>query len=271
MQVALVGCGNMGSALLSGMARSGLLSSIRLYNRSSVKAEALAAALPSAKVFADVQQAVAGAELVLLAVEPDGILPILREVAPVLADSNPLVISVAAGVCLSQMQAVVPSARLLRLMPNTAVAIGEGSSAFVCSSTCLPTDAELCQRLFAQTGLCIELPREDDIQAVVSLSGSAPAFFYELLDAMAKQGVTQGLSLDLSLQFAAQAMRGAAMLQQQTGKSPNALRNAITSPNGATLAGLRRLNSLHVKEHWQSVLQACSDRLQEMDAERANS
>ncbi len=225
--------------------------------------------MPAATVCADAQQAAEGAELVVLAVEPDGILPILSDLASLLTATNPLVVSVAAGVTLSQMQALAPTARLVRLMPNTAVAIGEGASAFVCAPSCLPSDAALCQQLFAPTGLCLELPREADIQAVASLAGSAPAFFYELLDAMAKQGVAQGLSLELSLQLAAQAMRGTASLQQQTGKSPNALRNAITSPNGATLAGLRRLNSLHVKENWQSVMQACSDRLLEMDAERS--
>ncbi|MFI3243748.1 MAG: pyrroline-5-carboxylate reductase [Akkermansia sp.] len=269
MQVTLVGCGNMGSALLLGIARTGLVSSFHLFNRSSAKAESLARQLPNASVFSNAADALAGANVVLLAVEPDGILPLLSELAGVLETSRPLVISVAAGVRLSQMQALVPHARLVRLMPNTAVAIGEGSSGFVCSSSCLAADAPLCQRLFAATGLCVELSCEDDIQAVVSLAGSAPAFFYELLDAMQQQGVAQGLSPELSLQLATQAMKGSAALQQQSGQDPKSLRNAITSPNGATLAGLRRLNALQLKQHWQSVLQACANRLQEMDAERS--
>ncbi len=258
----------MGSALLLGMARTGLVDVARLCNRTAAKALSLAEMLPCAQVFEGASEAAQGAELVLLALEPDGILPMLDELRDVIVRDNPLIVSVAAGVTLAAMQSHVPQARIVRLMPNTAVSIGEGVSGFVCGSQCLEGDAQLCEQLFAQTGLCVPLDREDDIQAVVSLAGSAPAFFYEILDAMSKQGAAQGLSPELSLQLATQAMKGAAALQQATGKSPNALRNAITSPNGATLAGLRRLNSLKIKENWQSVLQASSDRLQEMDAER---
>lgn len=269
MQVAFIGCGNMGSALLHGVMRSGLVDSLCLCNRTLTKAEMLASSYPQAKVSDSATLAAAGANVLILALEPQGVLPVLSELAGVIAQTQPLVISVAAGVPLSSMQAIIPTARLVRMMPNTAVAIGEGVCGFICGEHCHATDADCCHQLFGQTGLCVELQTEDDIQAVVSLAGSAPAFFYEILDAMTKQGTAQGLTPELSLQLAAQAMKGAAALQQQTGKSPNALRNAITSPNGATLTGLRRLNSLKIKEHWQTVMQASSDRLREMDAQQS--
>lgn len=269
MQVALIGCGNMGSALLKGMVRTGRIRSALLCNRSQAKAESLAASIEHARVCPSANEAALGSDVLLLALEPDGILPMLDELSEQLSQSKPLIISVAAGVSLAAMQAHAPQARLVRLMPNTAVSIGEGASGFVCAAHCLPNDAQLCQELFEQTGLCLPLQSEDEILPIVSLAGSAPAFIYELLDAMVSQGAAQGLSPELALQLATQSMKGAAALQQATGKSPKALRNAITSPNGATLAGLRKLNALQIKEHWQQVMQATADRFNEMESERS--
>lgn len=271
MHVALIGCGNMGSALLRGMVRTGLIDAVQLCNRTRLKAEMLAEALSvqlSQITIADSAIAAAtGADVILLALEPDGILPMLDELATILAATKPLVISVAAGVSLAAMQQHAPKTRLMRLMPNTPVSVGEGASGFICGDCCLASDAQLCQDLLAQTGLCLPLQDEGEIQAVVSLAGSAPAFLYEILDAMLTQGIAQGLSPETALALATQSMKGAATLQQQTGKSPKALRNAITSPNGATLAGLRRLNSLKIKENWQEVLQATAERFLKMEAE----
>ncbi len=258
----------MGSALLRGVVAPDV--SYALYNRSMEKAQRLATHLSGSCIAMSEQEAAQGADVIILALKPAGIMPCMESISPVLASSNPLIISLAAGVSLADMAQAAPAAsKLLRLMPNTPCEIGQGASAIIGNEYCHRSDVELCCRVLAGTGLIVELEQESQLHAVIALAGSAPAYFYELLDAMACEGEAMGLSRDISLQLASQAMRGAATLQQVSCAEPKKLRNDVTSPNGATLAALRKLNSLGLKDGWRSCMQAAVTRAIEMENEQS--
>ncbi len=266
----------MGAALAEGIARGKREVTITLSNRSAQKADDLAARLTpyghETRVIDDVHDALYEADVVILAVKPWDILPLLRELSPTLEtqEQSTLVISLAAGVALEEMQACLPTespCRLLRAMPNTPVSVGEGVTALLRGEGVDEVQMQLCRDLLASSGLVVELEREEQIHGLIALAGSSPAYFFELMDAMARVGEQMGISRELSLQMASQSMRGAAALQLSSGVDPKALRNAVTSPQGTTLAALRRLQARGVKEAWEDVLLAAHDRSREMEQE----
>ncbi len=268
MQVSIIGCGNMGAALAKGLARALPSLTLTLCNRSAEKLDSLCSALGNqgAQInpTQDINNAVNDANLVFLAVKPWDILPLLDSmVLPT------LYVSLAAGVPLHDMEQHAPvGSRLMRAMPNTAVASLVGTTAYIRGKNCTAEDAALCHQLLSPLGLALELPDESQIHALIALAGSSPAYFYELLDAMQMVGEQMGLSRELSLQLASSAMRGAASLQLESQQDPKNLRNAVTSPNGVTLSALRRLNALDIKNSWQEVCRAAQMRSQEMEADQ---
>ncbi len=262
----------MGSALILGMAQSERISEFSLCNRSPDKATALAQRLHdmgyTATSHADAKSSIMNADIIILGVKPWDILPLLAELRDELAQRSCLIISLAAGVSLSSMQeALEPCARLLRAMPNTPVSVGEGVTALIRGEHATDEDMQLANDLLQPTGLVVELEQEEQIHGLIALSGSSPAYFFDLLDSMAAMGGELGIPRELALRIASQSMRGAATLQQLTQQDPKTLRNAVTSPNGTTLAALRKLHSLGVKDHWQDVLRAAHGRSIEMEAE----
>ncbi len=266
MRVSVIGCGNMGAALVKGLARALPSLNLMLCNRSTEKLTKLCAELEAHTTnihqTQDIDKAILGADLVFLAVKPWDILPILGSVK-----QPALFVSLAAGVPLCDLEKHAPAgSRLMRAMPNTAVASLVGTTAYIRGKHATAEDAALCHQLLAPLGLAIELQDESQIHALIALAGSSPAYFYELLDAMQQVGEQMGLSRELSLQLASSAMRGAASLQLETQQDPKTLRNAVTSPNGVTLFALRRLNALDIKNSWQDVCRAAQTRSQEMEA-----
>ncbi len=265
----------MGAALALGMGRASEAITFHLCNRSPQKAQQLARELTDlghhVRVHDEAQSAAQDADVLILAVKPWDILPMLQTLSSLLTARPLLVISLAAGVALAQMQDALPAGaacRLMRAMPNTPVRVGEGVTALLRGSSASTADVTLCEALFASTGTVIELSDEQQIHALIALAGSAPAYFFDLLDSMAAAGAQLGIPREQALLMAAQTMRGAAALQLASDDDPKTLRNAVTSPQGTTLAALRKLHALGVKDAWEQVLHAAHDRSREMEKER---
>ncbi len=266
----------MGSALLLGIAEAARHVEYSLCNRSPEKAQLLAEQLRMHSCTVTVEQdacrAAAGADIVILGVKPWDFLPLLTQLESRLSAPSPLIVSLAAGVSLSSMEGCLSAdstTRLMRAMPNTPVRVGAGVTALIRGKGVQDDDMEQVQELLRPTGLVVELENEAQIHGLIALSGSSPAYFFDLLDSMAALGEELGIPRELALRMASQSMRGAALLQQESGQDPKSLRNAVTSPNGTTLAALRKLHALRVKDHWQDVLRAAHARSLEMEAEAA--
>ncbi len=266
----------MGSALLLGIAQAARHVEYSICNRSPEKAQLLAEQLEVLNCPVTVEQdacrAATGADIVILGVKPWDILPLLTQLESRLSTQSSLIISLAAGVSLSSMEECLcagPMTRLMRAMPNTPVRVGAGVTALIRGKQVQDADMEQVEELLRPTGLVVELESEAQIHGLIALSGSSPAYFFDLLDSMAALGEELGIPRDLALLMASQSMRGAALLQQESQQDPKSLRNAVTSPNGTTLAALRKLHALGIKDHWQDVLRAAHARSMEMEAEAA--
>jgi pyrroline-5-carboxylate reductase len=218
-----------------------------------------AAEAPGAQVTADNAAVIDGAETIVLAVKPQMMADVLRDIAPHVTPRH-LLISIAAGIPIARLAAGLPqSTRLIRVMPNTPCLIGAGASCFSRGATATDEDAALVQRLLTSVGNAYEV-QESQLDAVTGLSGSGPAFVYTVIEALAEGGRLGGLPAELALELAAQTAAGAAAMVLQTKLPPAELRNQVTSPGGTTLAGLEELNKRDGAAAFRAAVEAATRR-----------
>jgi pyrroline-5-carboxylate reductase len=245
-RIALVGAGAMGEALAAGLLRAGVAAQrLRAADPDPARRKALEEER-GVRCGADAAEAVAEADLVILAVKPGVVAGVLEALAPLGPDLlvRPLWISIAAGVTLAELAAGLPrGARLVRAMPNTPALVGEGATAYVTNPEATSADRAAARALFESVGMAWEAPDESLLDAVTGLSGSGPAYVFVMLEALADAGVRMGLPRDAASALATQTVLGAAHLVRQSGRHPAALKDQVASPGGTTIAGLERLEA----------------------------
>lgn len=261
----MIGAGRMATALAHGFTRAELISPTSLI-ASDPSDEARAAfgrAIPGAKVVVENRQVVADAEVVLLAVKPQKMNEALASIRDCVR-KDALVLSIAAGITQPRLAAGLPDGqRIIRIMPNTPCLIGRGVSAYSLGPHATADDGRLVARLLASVGAVFEVP-EELLDAVTGLSGSGPAFVYTMIEALTAGGVSVGMSPELAAELAARTVAGAAEMVLQTGDTPAALRDRVTSPGGTTLAGLAVLNERGFSEAIRGAVEAATRRSVEL-------
>src|SRR6184192_731551 len=205
----------------------------------------------------------AKAEIVFLGVKPQMVLPVLRELSDAIA--RKLVVSLAASIRIEQMEGITP-ARIMRVLTNTPSAIGQGASAFASGPRATEQDRDKIRMMLGTIGLVVEVD-DEQIDAVTALAGSGPAFFYAMIEALARGGEKMRLNKQASLQLAAQTALGAAEMMITSGKSPAELVKMVVSPGGTTAAGLRVLEERSVADALADAVEAATKRGQEMARE----
>lgn len=234
-----IGTGNMGGALARAARKKLPGKNILLANRTAAKAETLAAELGCAAVD---NAAAARADFVFLGVKPYLVAGLMEEIGPVLSARTDrfVLVSMAAALTISDLrQRGCGDYPLIRIMPNTPSAIGEGVIFYTCDGV---TEAERQTFLEAMSGAGRLLPLDDHLMdAGSAVAGCGPAFVDLFLEAMADGGVACGLTRPMALECAAQTLIGAAKLMLETGTHPGALKDAVCSPSGATIQGVRAL------------------------------
>lgn len=236
--VGLIGCGNMGSALAAAMEQQGR--SIYLSNRTAAKAEALAQRIGGS--VRTNQEIASSCDLIFLGVKPQMMPEVLAEIAATLAGRrDPFVlVTMAAGLTMETVQQLAGGPYpVIRIMPNTPVSIGQGMILYCATGVAPDALAEFCG-LLAGAGRLDALP-ESLIDAGSAISGCGPAFVYLFLEALADGGVACGLPRAKAQEYAAQTLAGAAELVLQSGQHPGALKDAVCSPAGTTIQGVRAL------------------------------
>lgn len=250
-RVLVVGAGKMGEALVAGWlcARTGPASGIdascvTTVNRAVERRTYLAATYGVATVaaLAEAPQA----DMVVLAVKPQVMGDVLQGIdhmAPFQGGPcGPLFVSIAAGLSTERLAAMLPeAARIVRVMPNMPLMVGEGASGVCAGREALPTDGTYVRDLFGCLGEAV-LVDEDAMDAVCALSGSGPAYVATFIEALAAAGARAGLDAALSERLAVRTVLGTARYLVETGSSPAQTREAICSPGGTTLAGLAALD-----------------------------
>lgn len=230
----LLGCGKMGSALLQGWLSQGVLA----------KAVHVIEPHPSDWLMAQgvhVNQALPDAPaIVLLAVKPQMMGDALGAVQGFATKT--LFLSIAAGTSIANFEAALgKDAAIIRSMPNTPAAIGQGITAIIGNAQVTEAQLDLAELLLSAVGAVVRLENEDQIDAVTGVSGSGPAYVFHLIETLAAAGEAQGLSAELSMQLAKATVAGAGLLAQEAEDSPEQLRINVTSPNGTTQAALEVL------------------------------
>ncbi len=254
LSIWLVGCGNMGGAMLRGWLGAKMApDSILVIDPMVTDLPAGVRAVPKAEGSAP--------DVLILGVKPQ----MLDAVAPTLTiGPNTLILSILAGVECATLAHKLPGARqYVRVMPNMPAAIGEGISA-VFAPSLSPADRAQVEQLVAPLGLVEWIEDEDLFHAVTGVSGSGPAFVFRFIDALAAAGVAAGLAADLSLRLALQTVAGSARLVQSTGKSPADLAEMVRSPNGTTHAGLTVMDASDLATLVRQTVEAAANRSREL-------
>ncbi|MBE6933914.1 MAG: pyrroline-5-carboxylate reductase [Ruminococcaceae bacterium] len=236
MKYGFIGCGNMGSSLARALCSS--TKDIAIADPSE-KAKLLASALGI--TYADNSTVAAECQRIFLAVKPQMMAGCLKPLQGILAEKKPLLITIAAGLEISQIEAMVGTKLpIIRIMPNTPTAVGKGVILYCHNDLVDP--AVLADWLADMTpcGLIDNLA-EGQIDAASALSGSGPAYMYLFLEALADGAVACGLPRAKAIEYAAATMEGAAKMLLSSGEHPGALKDAVCSPGGSTIAGIRVL------------------------------
>jgi pyrroline-5-carboxylate reductase len=238
-RLAMLGTGNMGSAVLAGALRAGVAPShVVATARRPERAEQVAAE-HGVRVTADNVEAVRGADVVVVAVKPKDVAALLTAIGGALAP-HAVVVSVAAGLSADFLEERLPPGPPgVGGMANTPAAIGAGMSALSRGTHASDDDVALVLAALAGTGDVVEVP-EAYQAAAGAVSGSGPAYMFYVLDALAEAGVAVGLSRDLASRLAVQTMLGSARLIAETGEHPALARERVTSPGGHHRAGAAR-------------------------------
>jgi pyrroline-5-carboxylate reductase len=240
--ITFLGAGNMANALIRGLIRAGtpperITATVRRPER---KAELEKA--HGIRVGFDNVAAAREAEVIMLAVKPQALDRLVRQVAPVI-DRQKLIISIAAGVPIAAMERHLgEGARIVRSMPNTPCLVGQGATGIAGGEHATAEDVGLATKIFESVGITAVLD-EYLIDAVTGLSGSGPAYIFLIIEALSDAGVKVGLSRHIALKLAAQTVLGSAQLLLETGDHPGRLKDQVTSPGGTAIAGLHTLEA----------------------------
>jgi len=263
--IAIIGGGNMGSALAGGLlANDHPAEKLYLSDPSAEKRKILETKY-GLKASADNESAVQAAEVVIFATKPQVLGPIAQSLATLIQDNKALVISIAAGIPLTSLETWLgKEVPIVRCMPNTPALIGCGVSALFANEA---TEVE--QRLSAENilgcvGSTLWLDNEKQMDAVTALSGSGPAYFFLLMEALQETGCQLGLTKEMSETLTLQTAYGAALLALESGETISDLRHQVTSPGGTTEAALQIFEQANFKKIVAMALQAAQKRSQEL-------
>lgn len=262
---AVLGCGNMGRAIVGGLLRGHDLAParIRATRRTPALREALAADFPGITVTGDNRAAVEGASVVVLAVKPQGVGEVVAAVRDAVAEGA-LVVSILAGITTEALETALgrPLA-VVRTMPNTPALVDEGATALCAGRHADAAHLALARAVFEAVGRVEEVP-EVLMDAVTGLSGSGPAYIYMVIEALTDGGVKQGLPRPTAARLAAQTVLGAARLAIETGKHPAILRDEVTTPGGTAIAAVADLEAHGLRTMLINAVATATARSQEL-------
>ncbi|MBF0491327.1 MAG: pyrroline-5-carboxylate reductase [Deltaproteobacteria bacterium] len=262
--IGFIGCGNMAQAMISGLLKKGFTSKqIFVFDVD----------LPKTKKFvqthkinfvSDNHQLALISEVLILAIKPQEMKNVLREIAPFLRKQ--FLISIAAGVETALIRKFAPSCPILRSMPNNPALIGQGITGLY-GKKLSAAHKTLSEKIFAGCGEIVWIEKEELLDVVTGLSGSGPAYVYAFTQALEEAGKRLGLPDNIAYQLALKTLIGSANTLLQTGKNPSELISLVTSKKGTTLEGLKVLKKYKMSEVLLKTVKAATKRAQEIRKE----
>jgi len=264
-RVGLIGAGQMGRALARGLVTADVVSPAHLaaFDPAPAAGAALREQIPEAALCDSAAAVVDAADVVILAVKPQHLPPLLSQLGGLTATSSRLFVSIVTGTSLEALSAGLGHARVIRVMPNTPCLVGSGASAYALGAGATAADGQFAARMLSAVGVAWELP-ESSLDAVTGLSGSGPAYGYAMIEALSDGGVRMGLPRDVATALAAQTLLGAARMVLETGQHPGVLKDQVTSPAGTTIAALQVLERRALRSALIDAVEAATLRSKEL-------
>ncbi|HEY2165602.1 MAG TPA: pyrroline-5-carboxylate reductase [Jatrophihabitantaceae bacterium] len=262
--LAILGGGKIGEALLSGLLRGQRTAAdVVVAEKYSDRADYLAATYGVQIVEPAAAAGLAGT--LLIAVKPQDIDALLAELAPVLGPDHVLV-SVAAGITTAHIEKMLPpGVAVVRCMPNTPALVDQAMTAISAGAHADEAHLAIAESLLGAVGRVVRVP-ESQLDAVTALSGSGPAYFFFLVEAMIDAGILLGLPRTLAAELIVQTAIGSAVMLRDSGEHPVQLREAVTSPGGTTIAAIRELEVHGVRAALLAAIEAAWARSRELGA-----
>ena len=263
-KVGFIGCGKMASAIIKGVISSGFLAKDRLKG-AEINPEVAQAAQErlGIDVITDNRALVMDSDVIFIATKPNYVVDILEEIKSELTPDK-LLVSIAAGVSTKKIESVVGQNRVVRVMPNTPALVLEGMSGVCKGSFATDDDAEFVIELLSNIGKCIEVS-EDQIDIVTAISGSGPAFFYKVIEDMARAGEKLGLDYEKSLELATQTAIGSAKMIENRGNTPvQTLIDNVATKGGCTFVGITVMNEEHSDKLFYDVIEKTTIKASEL-------
>lgn len=272
--IAFIGAGNMAEAVLGGLCNNGHPKShLRFSELLDERRNFMSEKYPGIFNSASNDQVVDGADIVIFAVKPQVLRPVVIGLAPTL-HKNPaaLLISIAAGIetsaILNWLDAKDYQAPLIRIMPNTPALIGEGATGLFATSAVTQQQKELTERLLGSVSKVLSwVETESLIDTVTGVSGSGPAYFFLMMEAIENAGVDAGLTREDAKALTLQTCLGAARMAQESEDDLTTLRKKVTSPNGTTEAAIKSMQGANIESILKNAVFAATDRSKELAAQ----
>lgn len=261
-RIAVIGGGRIGEALLSGLLQSGFATKdLVVAEKMPARAEELAREY-AIRVTASTADAAEGADVLVVAVKPGDVDAVIADIASADLDNEneQLLVSLAAGIPTTKYENKLSAGfPVVRVMPNTPMLVGQGASVLAAGRHVKPDHLDLVREVLGSVGTVSVVP-ESQIDAVTAVSGSGPAYFFLVAEAMIDAGVALGLGRAVATELVVQTMTGSAAMLQQSGESVTELRAAVTSPGGTTAAAIRELERGGLRTAFYEALEAARQR-----------
>ncbi|MGE0134621.1 MAG: pyrroline-5-carboxylate reductase [Dehalococcoidia bacterium] len=264
MRVGIIGGGFMGEAFLRGIVRSGFATPGDIAVAEKMPGRHVALGEHGVRVTDDTQSACIGADVVLLAVKPQDVGPVAESLRGGLPAGSVLV-SIAAGVPLEDLQRFSGHRATVRVMPNTPVAVGEGAAVYLASADVTAEQRRTVENLLQ--GVCtavIEVHDDEAVDLATAIHGSGPAYVFLVIESMIDAAVRLGMKRADASSLVLATVAGSARYAMETGTHPAELKNAVTSPGGTTAAALRELEAAGLRSAFDDAIEAAYLRAQDL-------
>ena len=259
MKYGFIGCGNMGSAIARALSRK--TTDFSITDRSG---RAIGLAVELCCGYTSSEEIAAGAERIFLGVKPQMMAGALAPLQPILKESKPVLITMAAGLTMDQIRDMAGcDLPVIRIMPNTPVAVGRGLTLYCANELVTPDVLADFLNDMEYSGL-LDPVEEKLFDAAGTVSGCGPAYLYMFLEAMADGAVACGVPRAKAMQYAAATMEGAARMVLESGRHPGELKDAVCSPGGSTIAGVKALEDGAFRSTVMNCIMAAAKRNSEL-------
>ncbi|NKY54184.1 pyrroline-5-carboxylate reductase [Nocardia vermiculata] len=267
-RIAVIGGGRIGEALIAGLLEAGRPGKdLVVVEMVAARAQVLSERF-GIRVTDSLAEAAAGVDVLVVAVKPHDVDAVVTELGKLELDNDrdQVLVSLAAGVTTARVESKLPAGfPVVRVMPNTPMLVGQGMSAIAAGRHAKADQLEMVSELLGAVGKVVTVT-ESRMDAVTAVSGSGPAYFFLVVEAMVEAGVGMGLTRDVAKELVVQTMLGSAALLEESGQDPSELRAAVTSPAGTTAAAVREMERAGLRSAFWEGLNAARQRSVEQGA-----